>query len=236
VEAYYFNDDPHNIYIAVITSFPPPPGYNETRISGSTLVVSGDLALDFGVNGAYSGTDPFNYDFGININNEVRHTSGNATSGGGAVGVAFYQTANSDWYTGTPTYASYVMGVATNFDPNYSRFSGDYLGAATVSYYQYNFPNGWLEGGFPTYVIEATIPKNLFPKGFLEVGDFVGISWVEGCRNDGNNIQGILRFAGAADIYAAKVPEPITLILYGLGFAGAGLYRRLRRPKMRRPK
>ncbi len=26
-----------------------------------------------------------------------------------------------------------------------------------------------------------------------------------------------------------KVPEPLTLILYGLGFAGAGLYRRLRR-------
>ena len=29
----------------------------------------------------------------------------------------------------------------------------------------------------------------------------------------------------------SNIPEPITLILYGLGFLGAGLYRRLRRPK-----
>jgi len=28
-----------------------------------------------------------------------------------------------------------------------------------------------------------------------------------------------------------KTPEPMTLILYGVGFAGAGLYRRMRRPK-----
>jgi len=28
-----------------------------------------------------------------------------------------------------------------------------------------------------------------------------------------------------------KVPEPITLVLYGIGFAGAGLYRRMRRPE-----
>ena len=27
-----------------------------------------------------------------------------------------------------------------------------------------------------------------------------------------------------------KVPEPITLVLYGIGFAGAGLYKRMRRP------
>jgi len=30
-----------------------------------------------------------------------------------------------------------------------------------------------------------------------------------------------------------QVPEPTTLILYGLGFAGAGLYRRLRRKNVR---
>lgn len=33
------------------------------------------------------------------------------------------------------------------------------------------------------------------------------------------------------DTKMAKVPEPITLVLFGLGFAGAGLYRKIRKPE-----
>jgi hypothetical protein len=45
---------------------------------------------------------------------------------------------------------------------------------------------------------------------------------------DGNN--GGWALVPDTDV-VGKVPEPTTLILYGLGFAGAGLYRRLRRSK-----
>ena len=38
-------------------------------------------------------------------------------------------------------------------------------------------------------------------------------------------------YALVPDTAQAKVPEPLTLILYGLGFAGAGLYRHFRRRK-----
>ena len=213
VEAMYFDDDAANLYIAIVTSFPPPPGLYESRL-GNTLVVTGDLALNLGLNSPYS--DGFRYDYGVNVNHEHRPISGNATSGGTTVGNEVYRTANSDWYLGSPHNAIPGSGELTNFDPNWSGFSGSYAGAATVAYRQLNF-GGYEETLWPTYVVEITIPRSLLVT--LDIGDVIGLSWASGCRNDA----GTISHSAWVD-----VPEPGTLVLLVLGVSGLGIYRRRR--------
>jgi len=232
VEALYFDDDSTSLYIAAVTSFPGPAGYHENRIGSSPLVVTGDLAIDLGLNPERS-QDHFSYDYGVNINHENRQSHGYATSGGNAVGEGVYRTDNSDWYVGTPRYQSAAGGELTNFDPGYNNFSGSYLGEATVDYYEYQFEGGLLECGAPTYVLEVTISRGLLDS--LCEGDQVDISFVEGCRNDGDRHSSILRFDIPPDIdydapggCANPVPEPTTMTLFGLGAALAYVCRKRR--------
>ncbi len=210
VEAIYFDDDQENLYIAIVTSFGPNPGYNG--------VVSGDIALDFGINDEYS--DGFSYDFGVNINNEIRRSdpTKNALFNGSAVGTGLYQTANSDWYLGSPQNDVPGSGELTNFDPNFSSFSGTYLGdAIQADYYEYDF--GYYEETlWATYVIEATIPRALFAMEILP-DDLIGVQWMSGCRNDNGNL----------NLYGSvNTPEPGTLALTALGLAGLAWVRRRR--------
>ncbi|MFO7947971.1 MAG: PEP-CTERM sorting domain-containing protein [Armatimonadota bacterium] len=222
VEALYFDDDYDNLYFCVITSFDPAPGYTETRSGFNNLVVSGDLAIDLGLNTPYD--DGFSYDYGVNLNHENRQTSGDATSGGTTVGTDFYRTANSDWYTGSPTLAVEGQGELTNFDPDYSGgFSGSFLDDVTTDYYAYDFGTDQ-ETLYSTYIIEVTVPKSILPE--LHTGDTVGMSWVEGCRNDATGTNGIIRFDDPPDI---DTPEPGTLVLTTLGLAAIGVLRRRRK-------
>jgi len=220
------------LYVAIVTSFPAAPGRNETRYPGSPFVVSGDLAIDLSLNPAHS-PDDFSYDYGVDICHEIRPSSGDATCSDAAVGTEVYRTANSDWYVGTPRFASDAGGELTNFDPNYSGFSGEYLGEANVTSYEYVFDGGLVECGAATYVIEATIPRALLVD--LSVGDEVLVSWVEGCRNDGNQHGSILRFTidTPADIDHGDIPggdfvipEPAAITLFALGAVVAYLRRR----------
>lgn len=221
VEAIYFDDTASDLYIVIVTSFDPPPGHYESRISGSPLVVSGDLAIDLREGSPH--TDGFRYNYGVNINFEVQPTDpdDNATSGGSTIGSTLYHTSNSDWYTGTPVYAVDAQGEFTNFDPNHSGFGGTALGSTTVSYELWDSRLGGQECRYNTYVIEVIIPRNLLP--FLEEGDEISVQWVEGCRNDASGTNAVLHLDGDID-----VPEPGTLALTGLGLLGMGWWKRRR--------
>ena len=238
VEAIYIDDDLEYLYIAVVTSFPSPEpdgGYFDNRFNGDPdyLVHSGDLALDFGINGPASSDDPFNYDWGVNINNEVRLEPGldgfdraeanaNPTLGGDV-----YQTANIDWYVSNEEFAADTpRKELTNFDPEYLYFSGTKTGEALVSYYMLDFGvdennDPILENGAETWVLEATIPFSALPS-FLGPGDPVSVQWVMGCRNDGGSENNVLR--GDHEI----VPEPGTLALCAVGIGALVGWRRRR--------
>lgn len=210
VEALFFDDDAENLYMSIVTSFAPPPGYYEDRITGSTpLVVTGDLALNLGLNGPASANDPFNYDYAVNLNNEVRQSPGDATANGTpALGGALYRTANSDWYTGTPNYAvDTPKDELTNFDPFFDGGRGTDTGTnAVVAYTLISFHNDVLENNHETYVIDVTIPRSGLPT--LYVGDEVEFQYVMGCRNDGGSEVGVVRLSGVVN-----VPEPGSSVL-----------------------
>jgi len=224
VEALYLDDDAQNLYVVVVTSFDMPPGKGTDGPGhGNDVVVSGDLALDLGLNEPF--LDGFSYDFGVDLNDERRRNSNNAKPGAGAVGNTLYRTENDDWYLGTPRSAVAGADELTNLDPDWKDFAGTELGEVTVSYYDYDFGDGRQECGYATRVIEVTLPRLLLPT--LERGQTVQVSWVMGGRQDGSDDYGGLRFDTPPDIDQA--PEPATLLLVGVG-AGALIARhRLRR-------
>ena len=161
----------------------------------------------------------------MNLNDERRRNNNDAKPGTGGVGSTLYRTANEDWYLGTPGSAVAGAGELTNFDPNWRDFAGVELGEVTVGYYEYDFGDGRQEGGYPTRVIEVTLPRLLLPD--LRPGHAVQVSWLMGGRQDGSDDYGALRFDTPPDI--DHLPEPATLLLVGVGAAGLLARHRLRR-------
>ena len=227
VEAIYIDDDPNNIYIAIVTSFDDPWGVS----NGSSFYVSGDIAIDVGLNPNHSGTDAFGYDYGININYETQQGPGQDATVSGTPPTfpnyhSMYRTSNNDWYLGNPNSAIQASGEYTNIDPNNVNFSGILAGSVFVDYRLYTFPGNQKENGYDTYIIEAVIPRIFF--GGLNEGDPIGISWSPGCRNDG----GVLHLFGDIDTPfepPLAIPEPmsiISLITACLGLGGRYLSRK----------
>jgi hypothetical protein len=225
VEAVYIDDDPYNIYIAIVTSFPPAPGLTETRPIGSAtppaLVVAGDIALDFGLNVPLDG---FRYDYGVNVNLELMPsdpTTQDATAGPAKTFPSLsliHRTANSDWYPGTSSAQDPANLKPSNYDPTSSGFSGVPLAFALTDYYQLSF-GGNEENNAPTYVLEAILPRYYF--GGLDPGDTFGVRYTMGCVNNVNLVF-------TADIDTEFIPEPSSLVLLA---AGLGLAWRRRRPR-----
>lgn len=224
VEAMYFDNDEDNLYFAIITSFPSPENgiFQESRLS-NLGVVSGDLAIDLGLSGSQTDGNGFNYNYGINLTNDQRPSSGNASLRAPGVGNTLYQT-TAGWYVGTPNNSVNPMGwnAFTNFDPLHTSFQGTSLGSTTVSWYKLDlYYDGMLvqENRNDTWVIEVTVPRSLLPT--LGEGDRVGFQWLMGCRNDGNNTAAYI--SGDGEV---RTPEPGTWALMALGAAVLGARRR----------
>ena len=61
--------------------------------------------------------------------------------------------------------------------------------------------------------------------------------WLDGTATESQGVRMVTFFNGEFPVSGGggdggeAVPEPATLLLYGLGFAGAGVYRRLRKKR-----
>ena len=233
IEAYYFDDDDQNLYFAFIVGFPSPTTgiFTETRTTPDVTVTQGDFALDLPrVTGSQTDNWGFAYDYGVDLVDENRPSSGNVTSfASNTLGDDLYQT-SSGWYLGTPNGAVNPVtgnesGSYTNFDPSYSGLTS--LGSVTTAWYQLDLTYGGstvLENNAQTYVIEVTIPKSMVPQ--LKIGDQIGFQWLMGCRNDGSDTTAYL--SGGGDIDS---PEPGTLALLLMGAGPLGAWARSRRRK-----
>lgn len=186
----------------------------------STIVKPGDIALDLGIGTprAERNGSSFRYDYGIDLiheNRSVTYKSRNSlgtytffegvTERDQTLGNQLYKTKYdaggvnttnqgnmaSDWYTSM--YVGHTEGFweQTNIDPIASGLTS--AGAVETAYYKYDFPGGIKENGADTWVIEAVIPRHLFGADNPAPGSDVGFSWVEGCRNDGNEAHPVMR-------------------------------------------
>lgn len=236
VEAIYFDDDGRNMYIAIVTSVPTPANgiFTDTRTSPAAIVTQGDIALDLRLSGSQQDARGFRYNYGIDVVDENRPSSGNVSSfATNTVGTGVYRTTGSGtstgaWYLGTPSGAVSPPGdgARTNFDPSYSPSYVNLLGSATTSWYQLDLQysgSSVLENNYQTWVIEATIPMSLFPR--FEKGQSIAMQFMPGCRNDGNSTQLYMFLDGDLD-----APEPGTWALLIAGLAGVA-YRIRRRRK-----
>ena len=198
VEAMYFDVANGNAYLGIVTSFPLAG-----VVSGSDRLVAGDIWLNL------NGTT-----YGININNETRH-SPNAI-GGGTLGGGLYRTLPTDWYLGTPTHTpDCYQKEVSNFDPLWGGFGGTYLGNVDTSYSLYGFAGGAKEQSLDTYVIEATVPTQMFAN--WNNAQNITVSWRPGCSND-----------YMVENFTTPTPELGSLTLLGLGLCTIVMVRRKR--------
>ncbi|MEM7125603.1 MAG: SdrD B-like domain-containing protein [Chloroflexota bacterium] len=209
-------------------------GVPDIKFVGSTtgsIFYPGDLALDLGVGTPRDeqGDNAFRYDYGVDLVHEDRTTQVPYNEAGWiaaderdfSLGDQLYKTQydaggsdnspdpGSAWYTSV--FKGFTTGgwSHTNFDPIGTPGLVESRGAVQTAYYEYTFPGGILENDSPTYVIEFVIPRTLFQDDNPGNGSPIGIRWVEGCRNDGNGIDGVLTLNGTID--EPPTPETVSL-------------------------
>lgn len=232
-EAIYMTNDERALYIAIVTSTPPPPG-----IVGPLTIPTGDVALhtpdDVSI---HSGE----YAYGIDLNESDRPLE-SANTGSTVVGNKMYKTdydgpesGTDDWYVGTPTLAVSANLEETNFYGGglaSEAFVGDINDGLVVKYLNTELLEGYEPGTTDPYAstweVNIIIPLSLLPEyQNLEYGESksIGLTFIPGCRNDGA--------AGIANIRLDyeyhDVPEPGTFIMMGLGLAGMVWWKRRRK-------
>lgn len=236
VEAMYFDDDGRYMYISIITSVQTPTEgiFVENRDGGDNPVVQGDLAFDLGMSGSQTDQRNFTYNYGLDTVDENRppYLWDNVTSlASDTVGTQVYRTTGDSmdgaWYLGTPNGSVEPPNDSayTNFDPSASPSYVSSVGTANVSWTLMNLSyNGSpvQENNYATYLIEAVVPLDMFPR--FEPGQSMSLSFLPGCRNDGNDIQIYMDLDGDLDM-----PEPGTYAFLALGALALGFRLRKRR-------
>ena len=188
-------------------------GVKEPRwVMPNNWVRPGDLCLDFNL--SVPRVELFgrqwSYDYGIDLVHENRDNKyplnyGNTYMRDNDLGSSLYRTLADpggksiqdpgygyDWYTAS--WFSTANWKHTNFDPLSSLSSstlekmGDETDGIITNYYQYEFTGEWAgyeENNAETWVIETTIPIQLFKEGdWPPPGGTMGIQWISSCRND----------------------------------------------------
>jgi len=192
----------------------------------------GDLSLNL-FNGAprdERDTNEWNYNYGVDLIHEDRDNLDpdglSRAMRDNLVGTSLYKTvydtggsdvidpATSDWYSSDHIGVVESSWEHTNFDPlsttSIDLGSIEYRGLVDVDYYEYTFDGGLLENNAKTYIIEFTIPRLLFGTDDPTEGESIGIRWVEGCRNDGDEDVATISLGGG-DV---DPPTPIILSLF----------------------
>ncbi len=152
-------------------------------------------------------------DLGIDLGNGAWDIGVDIDGGTGEVA----DTDLGNWYQSNQNF------VAERGPTNFS--GGSTLGAAEVQCYD----TGLMEGGFGTYVFEVTIAKSLLRDP--ATGDYIGLDWTMGCRNDFVHLDGTFSRGTVDDPPPPPppVPEPGTFMLLGTGLLGMVGFARRRR-------
>lgn len=234
-EAIYMTNDAGNIYIAIVTSMPPPPGFYVDAFG--VTVSTGDLAIH-----THDGEDWYDYWYGVDINladwgEESTFDPDMPTD----IGQGLYRTEGEGWYTtNAPDFAVDAPHPVTGESPDTNFYGGgmpdNHVGDVIVKYLQTGLQEGYEPdlgldlNLYSTWEVNITIPLALLPEYYsLKDGESrkIGFHFVSGCRNDGNADEYILRLDG--EVHA--VPEPGTLALTALGLLGLAYLRKRRMSK-----
>ena len=170
--------------------------------------------------------------FSININTAITNSPGDATGA----------TVDTGWQVGTGTGTGGLLTItssATDFTvpPTgavttlVSSFGGTIApGANTAAAQQWENPSNLL---FAMTGATSGVQGPFGPPGFFDMASvgFTSTTPYSITEELTLNLAPGGQTSGDLNSTAGKVPEPISLILLGSGLAGAGLYRRLRKPK-----
>ncbi len=210
-EALYATISGGKLYIALATGHDPRTVNNP----GANSFGAGDFAIDFGKNGSY--------EMGINIKNAIAYNSATKTytyesfgdqSGASTVGGVF--SALTGVYK-NPTWNYGLWNAAGNYDPSHpdpahptSLKSGTKVGMANLAYTTVGASGFGVHKNDLHYFYELSLDVSLLTDSGWDGQSAFNIHWTELCAND----------SIIADPPPGSVPEPGSMALLGLGFAG----------------